>query len=76
MPKSIPVGIGVPFMRRFNVAGADIPIPTPVKRFTRGANIGKDPKMADIIGRLTEMQATSGGAMRGALDQLIAELSR
>ena len=38
MPKSIPVGIGIPLMRRFNIAGADIPIPTPVKRFTRAAN--------------------------------------
>jgi hypothetical protein len=87
LPDSVPVGLSmgalpginrIPGLRTLGGLrlGVDVPVSKFPTRHAAAADIAKDPSMADIIGRLTNAQATTGGATRGMLEALINSLSR
>jgi hypothetical protein len=77
VPDSIPVGVGIPFLRRSHAIGAEIPVPKPILgRNVRAAEMLKDPSFAEIIGKLTEAQAVSGAVGRGTFDEARKRLQR
>ena len=75
LPETFRIGTGIPFINRSHLFSADVPIPKMPKRAHRAATYSRDPASVDIIGKLTNAQAIAGGASRGAIEQLIDELS-